>query len=46
MVIDADGLRVFNNNLNLFKEINSNTVITPHLGELSRLVDMKTEIVF
>ena len=45
MVIDADGLRVFNNNLNLFKEINSNTVITPHLGELSRLVDMKSEIV-
>ncbi len=45
MVIDADGLRVFNNNSKLFKEINPNTIITPHLGELSRLVDMKPEIV-
>ena len=45
MVIDADGLRVFYNNSKLFKEINPNIVITPHLGELSRLVDMKSEIV-
>ena len=45
MVIDADGLRVFYNNSKLFKEINPNIVITPHLGELSRLVDIKSEIV-
>ena len=43
MVIDADGLRLFYNNLTLFQEINSNIVITPHLGELSNLIGIKPE---
>ena len=43
MVIDADGLRLFYNNLTLFQEINPNIVITPHLGELSNLIGIKPE---
>ena len=43
MVIDADGLRVFYNNLKLFKEINPKIVITPHLGCLLYTSDAADE---
>ncbi len=37
MVIDADGLRPFYNNMDLFHDIKGEFVITPHVGELSQL---------
>ncbi|MBU0528862.1 NAD(P)H-hydrate dehydratase [bacterium] len=39
LVIDADGLRCFAENLALFKEIKSEYIITPHYGELARLMN-------
>ena len=39
LVIDADGLSLFAGNLELFKEIKSEYIITPHHGELARLFD-------
>ncbi|MBT3479422.1 MAG: NAD(P)H-hydrate dehydratase [Candidatus Marinimicrobia bacterium] len=39
MVIDADGLRPFYNNMDLFNQIKNEFVITPHLGEMSQLID-------
>ena len=39
IVIDADGLRPFYANLELFKKIKSNFVITPHLGELGQIIN-------
>ena len=39
MVIDADGLRPFYENFELFKKIKSNFVITPHLGELGQIIN-------
>jgi NAD(P)H-hydrate epimerase len=40
IVIDAEGLNCFVDNLELFGKIKSNYIITPHYGELARLVDM------
>ncbi|MFC1565530.1 NAD(P)H-hydrate dehydratase [Candidatus Neomarinimicrobiota bacterium] len=37
LVIDADGLSCFAENLELFKEIKCEYIITPHHGELARL---------
>ncbi|MBL7010528.1 MAG: NAD(P)H-hydrate dehydratase [Candidatus Marinimicrobia bacterium] len=45
MVIDADGLRAFYHNPQLFRKINSDFVITPHMGELSQLTDISTELI-
>ena len=39
IVIDADGLRPFHVNPELFKKIKSNFVITPHLGELGQIIN-------
>jgi NAD(P)H-hydrate epimerase len=39
LVIDADGLSCFAENMELFKEIKSEYIITPHYGELVRLFD-------
>lgn len=36
-VIDADALRVFHDNLDLFKSMKSEFIITPHYGEASAL---------
>ena len=38
LVIDADGLNCFPKNLNLFKQIKNDFVITPHHGEFARLI--------
>jgi len=40
IIIDADGLRIFHNNLDALKNI-KDLVITPHLGELSEMMDVK-----
>lgn len=39
IIIDADGLRIFHNNLDTLKNI-KDLVITPHLGELSEMMDI------
>lgn len=42
MVIDADGLSCFADNLELFNEIKSDYIITPHYGELAKLININT----
>ena len=39
IVIDADGLNCFVDNLELFNKIKSDYIITPHFGELARLIN-------
>ena len=43
ILIDADGLKPFFNNISLFSKIKSDFAITPHMGELSNLIDASTE---
>ena len=43
IVIDADGFQPFYNNVKLFKEINSRFIITPHLGEFSKLTGIDNQ---
>lgn len=38
-VIDADGLNALADEKDVLKELGSNTVLTPHPGEMSRLID-------
>ncbi len=38
-VIDADGLNALSEERDILKELSSNTVLTPHPGEMSRLID-------
>jgi len=45
MIIDADGLRVFAGNNKLFSDIKAPFVITPHYGELSRILDVDIQII-
>ena len=45
MIIDADGLRVFDRNNTLFSDIKAPFVITPHYGELSRILDEDVKII-
>ncbi len=40
IIIDADGLRIFHNNLETIKNI-EDLVVTPHLGELSEMLNIK-----
>ncbi len=45
LLIDADGLNLLSENMDLLKQRKFNTIITPHLGEFSRLVNKdKNEI--
>ena len=44
IVIDADGLRVFDKNGELFNKIKVPYVITPHYGEMSRILDIDSQI--
>ncbi len=37
LIIDADALNILSENSDLWKFVGKNTVITPHLGEMSRL---------
>jgi NAD(P)H-hydrate epimerase len=43
VVIDADGINVLKNNLELLKQKNGPILITPHLGEMSRLTGLSIE---
>lgn len=38
MVIDADGINILSKEIELLKELPENTVLTPHPGELERLI--------
>ena len=38
VVIDADGLNAYKNHRHLLKKLKNNVVLTPHYGELSRLL--------
>ena len=40
VVLDADALNVLKGNLELLKNSNRKIVITPHMGEMSRLIDI------
>ena len=40
IIIDADGINLLSKNRELLKEIDDNMVLTPHLREMSRLMDM------
>ncbi len=43
IVIDADGLNCIANNLELLKASKSNIIITPHIGEMSKLTNKSVE---
>jgi len=45
IVIDADGLSVFVKNRQLFDKIKVPYVITPHYGEMSRILDIGSETI-
>ncbi|RPH04531.1 MAG: NAD(P)H-hydrate dehydratase [bacterium TMED46] len=45
LILDADGLFPFSNNLGPLNNREFPLVITPHFGELSRLIGIKTEII-
>ncbi len=43
IVIDADGINVLSKNIDILKDHKCNIVITPHIGEFSRLTNIETE---
>lgn len=43
LVIDADGLNAISKNIELLKEKKSPAILTPHPGEMSRLIDKPIE---
>ncbi len=43
VVIDADGINLLSANINIPKAIQGHTVITPHPGEMARLVGLTTQ---
>tara|TARA_Y100000741_G_scaffold114852_1_gene86172 strand:- start:17403 stop:18926 length:1524 start_codon:yes stop_codon:yes gene_type:complete len=43
MVIDADGFGPFYNDKNLINQLKNKYILTPHVGELSKLFDVKSE---
>lgn len=43
LVIDADGLNVLQDNLDLLKSNKRQIIITPHMGEMSRLTGISTK---
>lgn len=43
LVIDADGLRAFSGRLPSLRERSEATVLTPHAGELGRLLELSSE---
>ncbi|MCY6483316.1 NAD(P)H-hydrate dehydratase [Clostridium aestuarii] len=40
IVIDADGINVLKDNLDVLKEKNNKIILTPHLGEMSRITQI------
>lgn len=45
LVIDADGLNAFVAHSSLFKKIKSPAILTPHPGEMARLLGVRVEVV-
>jgi NAD(P)H-hydrate epimerase len=45
LVIDADALNVLSNNLGLLKKQKACIILTPHPGEMSRLIDKSVEYI-
>ncbi|KOA19622.1 bifunctional NAD(P)H-hydrate repair enzyme Nnr [Clostridium homopropionicum DSM 5847] len=45
IVIDADGINVLKNNLNILKEKKNKVVLTPHLGEMSRITGIPADTI-
>ncbi len=43
IVVDADGINVLSKNIDILKEHKCNIIITPHIGEFSRLTNLETE---
>lgn len=43
LIIDADGLNVLKGRTEILKHLNFNVIITPHLGEMSRLTGFSIE---
>ncbi|MBO5425846.1 MAG: NAD(P)H-hydrate dehydratase [Lachnospiraceae bacterium] len=41
IILDADGLNIVSKNLEWLEDTNAKVIITPHLMEMSRLIDMK-----
>jgi len=39
LILDADGINLLSNNLNILKDFKGHLILTPHLGEMSRLID-------
>jgi NAD(P)H-hydrate epimerase len=42
-VIDADGINAFKGYLNIFKKVKRETVLTPHPGELARIMEITAQ---
>jgi len=45
IVIDADGINVLKDNLQLLKECKNKIIITPHLGEMARITGLSIEYI-
>jgi NAD(P)H-hydrate epimerase len=45
VILDADGLNAFSGELTALAKYNLNLILTPHPGELARLLNVKTEII-
>lgn len=45
LIIDADGINVLNNKLELLKKKKKKVILTPHLGEMSRLINMPIDYI-
>ena len=43
LIIDADGLNILSENLEILKEANAKVILTPHIGEMARLLKITTE---
>ena len=43
IIVDADALNLLSEELEILKGPHTDLIVTPHLGEMSRLVDMPTE---
>lgn len=45
VVIDADGINVLKDNLSLIKNRNNKLILTPHLGEMSRITGLSIDYI-
>lgn len=45
LVIDADGINLISDNINILKEAAGTVILTPHPGEFSRIIGQKTEYI-